>query len=101
MQKSAETPSNATVPASQEAANEQAKSTIRGILGSDENAWDLVAIITPRTISWTHLAADQRVSYFPPAEPMDPAIVDELRASPFPVPFANSRTVVVRIPCSR
>ncbi len=34
-------------------------------------------------------------------EPMEPATVDALRASPFPVLFANKQTVVVRIPCTR
>lgn len=91
------------VPASpsREATNEEAKSTLAGILEQGENTWNLVAIITPRTIQWTHLAADQRLSYFPPAEPMDPKVADELRASPFPVLFANRQTVVIRIPCLR
>ncbi|MFB6420226.1 MULTISPECIES: hypothetical protein [Bradyrhizobium] len=80
---------------------EQAKSTITNILATGENAWNLVAIITPRTIAWTHLSADQRLSYFPPVEPMEPAIADALRASPFPVLFANRQAIVVRIPCSR
>ncbi|MHB0768701.1 hypothetical protein [Bradyrhizobium sp. 5.13L] len=79
---------------------EQAISTIQSLLGTGESAWKLVAIITPRTIEWTHLAADQRLSYFPPSEPMEPGITDALRASPFPVLFANRQTVVVRIPCS-
>ncbi|MGY3034710.1 hypothetical protein ACVIIV_003880 [Bradyrhizobium sp. USDA 4354] len=80
---------------------EEAKSTIQNILETGENAWNLVALITPRTVEWTHLAADQRLSYFPPAAPMEPTITDALRASPFPVLFANRQTVVVRIPCSR
>jgi hypothetical protein len=80
---------------------EEAKSTIQNVLEGGENAWNLVAIITPRTIDWTHLAANQRLSYFPPADPIEPTIIDALHAGPFPVLFANRQTVVVRIPCSR
>ncbi|WP_456684485.1 hypothetical protein [Bradyrhizobium sp. P5_C11_2] len=100
-QESAGEPSDATGAAIPEVTNEEARSTIENILETGENAWNLVAIITPRTIEWTHLAADQRLSYFPPMEPMEPATVDALRASPFPVLFANKQTVVVRIPCTR
>lgn len=80
--------------------SEEAKSTIQNILETGEDAWNLVAIITPRTIEWTHLAADQRLGYFPPAEPIEPAITDALRTGPFPVLFANRQAIVIRIPCS-
>ncbi|MDA9413435.1 MULTISPECIES: hypothetical protein [Bradyrhizobium] len=84
-----------------ELSGEEAKSTIQNILEAGDNAWNLVAIITPRTIAWTHLAADQRLSYFPPVEPLEPAVIDALRTGPFPVLFANRQAAVVRIPCSR
>lgn len=93
--------SDLTASGSLEMPSEEAKSTIQNILGTGENAWNLVAIITPRTIAWTHFAADQRLSYFPPVEPMEPAIVDSLRGGPFPVLFASRQTAVIRIPCSR
>ncbi|PSO15984.1 hypothetical protein [Bradyrhizobium sp. MOS003] len=86
---------------SPELTGEEAKSTIQNILQAGDNAWNLVAIITPRTIAWTHLAADQRLSYFPPTEPLEPAIIDALRTGPFPVLFSNRQAAVVRIPCSR
>lgn len=94
-------PPDITASGIPEMLTEEAKSTIRNILGTGDNAWNLVAIITPRTIEWTHLAAGQRLSYFPPAEPMEPAMIDTLRAGPFPVLFANKQTLVVRIPCLR
>lgn len=84
-----------------DATNEEGKHLIRNILGTGENAWKLVAIISPRTIAWTHLAADRRLGYFPPTEPMEPTIAGALRTSPFPVLFANRQTVIVDIPCSR
>ncbi|MDA9543052.1 hypothetical protein ACM43_00425 [Bradyrhizobium sp. CCBAU 45321] len=105
--RSARAPGQAPPPADVAAAlipeipPEEAKAAIKNILGTGENAWELVAIITPRTIEWTHLAANQRLGYFPPAEPIEPTIIDALRAGPFPVLFANRQTVVVRIPCSR
>ncbi|PPQ17459.1 hypothetical protein CV770_20725 [Bradyrhizobium sp. AC87j1] len=93
--------SDPDTPLSPELTGEEAKSTIQNILEAGNNAWNLVAIITPRTIAWTHLAAGQRLSYFPPVEPIDPAVTDALRTSPFPVLFANRQAAVVRIPCSR
>lgn len=63
--------------------------------------WNLVAIITPRTIAWTQLPAHQRLSYFPSTEPIEPALADALRAGPFRVLFANRQAIVVRTPCSR
>ncbi|PJG53231.1 hypothetical protein CVM73_21575 [Bradyrhizobium forestalis] len=100
-QEVAQPPSDVAASGIPEIPPEEAKSTIQNILVTGENAWNLVAIITPRTVEWTHLAADQRLSYFPSAAPMEPAIIDALRAGPFPVLFANRQTVVVRIPCSR
>lgn len=84
-----------------EITSEEAKSAFRNVLAAGEDDWNLVAIITPRTIEWTQLAADQRLSYFPPAEPIAPAVTDVLRTGPFPVLFTNSQTAVLRIPCSR
>lgn len=101
LQEIAPPPSDLTASGSWEMPSEQAKSTIKNILETGENAWNLVAVISPRTIAWTHLSADQRLSYFPPVEPMEPAIISALRASPFPVLFANRQTIVIRIPCSR
>ncbi|MBR1171973.1 hypothetical protein [Bradyrhizobium liaoningense] len=94
-------PSDVAAALTPEIPPEEAKSRIQNILEAGESAWNLVAIITPRTIEWTHLAANQRLSYFPPAEAIAPTIIDALREGPFPVLFANSQTVVVRIPCSR
>ncbi|MDF0518105.1 hypothetical protein P0R31_12775 [Bradyrhizobium yuanmingense] len=99
-QKAAPPPSDVAAALIPEIPPEEAKATIQNILQTGENAWNLVAIITPRTIEWTHLAASQRLGYFPPAEPIEPTIIDALRAGPFPVLFANRQTVVVRIPCS-
>jgi len=101
VRKAAPSSADLTASGSAEMPSEEAKSTITHILDNGENTWNLVAIITPRTIAWTHLAADQRLGYFPPAEPMEPAITDALRAGPFPVLFANRQTIVLRIPCSR
>ncbi|WP_025037522.1 hypothetical protein [Bradyrhizobium sp. DOA9] len=100
-QEAAPPPSDVAAALIPEIPPEEARSTIQNILETGENAWNLVAIITPRTIAWTHLAANQRLSYFPPQEPIAPTIIDALRAGPFPVLFANRQTVVVRIPCSR
>lgn len=95
-------PPSSDLPAagSPEMPAEEAKATIQNILETGEDAWNLVAILTPRTIEWTHLAADQRLSYFPPAESIEPAISDALRTGPFPVLFASRQAIVIRIPCS-
>lgn len=74
---------------------------IQDIPEPKEDDWTLVAIVTPRTIEWTQLATNQRLNYFPPTEPIQPAIADALRAGPFPVLFANSHAIVIRTPCSR
>lgn len=100
LQEIAPPPSDLTASGSSEMPSEEAKSTIKNILETGEVAWNLVAVISPRTIAWTHLSADQRLSYFPPVEPMEPAITNALRASPFPVLFANRQTIVIHIPCS-
>ncbi|WP_339031840.1 hypothetical protein WI604_10090 [Bradyrhizobium symbiodeficiens] len=86
---------------SPELTGKEAKLAFQNNLGTGADAWHLLAIITPRTIAWTHLAADQRLSYFPSTEPIEPAIIDALRTAPFPVLFANRQAAVVRIPCSR
>lgn len=93
--------SDAAASGRPEITSEEAKSTITNILETGDNAWSLVVVITPRTIEWTHLAANQRLSYFPPTEPIEPAASDALRTGPFPVLFANRQTAVIRIPCSR
>lgn len=100
-QEAAQPSSDVTASGSPEITPEEAESAIQNIVGTGDAAWNLVAILTPRTIEWTHLAANQRLSYFPSAEPIEPAIIDALRAGPFPVLFANRQTVLVRIPCSR
>lgn len=74
---------------------------IQDIPEPKEDDWNLVAIITPRTIEWTQLATDHRLSYFPPTEPIEPALAEALRAGPFQVLFANKQAIVVRTPCSR
>lgn len=68
-------------------------------LATDSDSWQLVAIINPRTIEWTRLDAGQRLGYFPPAEPIDPAFIQSLQAGPFRAMFTNAQTAVVRIPC--
>lgn len=83
-----------------EASLEEARGAIQRILGKGEDAWELIVIITPRTIEWTQLAANYRPSYFPPTDPIEPSVTDLLRASPFPVLFANAQAAVIRIPCS-
>ncbi|WP_298241930.1 hypothetical protein [uncultured Bradyrhizobium sp.] len=93
--------SEATNAGSPQITSEEAKAAFQNILDTGENAWNLVAIITPRTIEWTQLAVNQRLSYFPPAEPIGPAVIDVLRTGPFPVLFTNNQTAVIRIPCSR
>ncbi|MBR0930709.1 hypothetical protein JQ561_29220 [Bradyrhizobium diazoefficiens] len=79
----------------------EAKPTIQNIPEREDDGWSLVAIITARTIQWTHLAADQRLDYFPPVEPIEPAITDALRTGPFPVLFANRQAAVISISCPR
>ncbi|MDH2344345.1 hypothetical protein [Bradyrhizobium sp. SSUT77] len=95
------TPS-ATAPQDREATEESNKYTIQGLLHTGTDTWQLVAVINPRTIEWIHLDAGERLSYFPPTEPLDSALVQSLRAGrPFQVLFANKQTAVVRIPCER
>lgn len=95
------TPS-ATAPQDREATEESNKYMIQGLLNSGTDSWQFVAVINPRTIEWIHLDAGERLSYFPPTEPLDSALVQSLRAGqPFQVLFANKQTAVVRIPCER
>ena len=90
---------NAPPSASPGIPQQEAKPTIPSIAEARDDDWNVVAIITPRTIQWTQLAADQRLSYFPPAEPIEPAIADALRTGPFRVQFADRQAAVIRIPC--
>ncbi|UPK30682.1 hypothetical protein IVB26_27555 [Bradyrhizobium sp. 195] len=101
IQESPQPSSDAIAAGSPEITSEEVKSAFQNILEAGDDDWNLVAIITPRTIEWTKLAADQRLSYFPPAEPIGPAVTDVLRTGPFPVLFTNNQAAVVRIPCSR
>lgn len=98
---SAQPSAGALAGGSPEITSEEAKSAFQNVLEKGEDDWNLVAIITPRTIEWTRLAAKQRLSYFPPAEPIEPTDIDVLRTGPFPVLFANKQAAVIRIPCSR
>ena len=75
--------------------------TLQNIPEPKDDDWNVVAIITPRTIEWTRLANDRRLNYFPPTEPIEPALAEALRASRFRVLFANKQAIVVRTPCSR
>lgn len=84
---------------SPELTDEQARATIRNILGKDEDGWKLIVIITPRTIEWAQFAANERLNYFPPVAPIPSSVTDLLRTSPFPVLFTNEQTAVIRIPC--
>lgn len=101
VQKSSPPASDATASGSPETTLEEAKPAIQNIPEMGERDWNLVAIITPRTVEWTRLAANQRLNYFPPTEPIEPAIADALRTGPFRVLFANRQVIVVRTPCSR
>lgn len=95
-----ELPQPSSDAGSPEITKEEVRSAFQSILGKGEDVWNLVAIITPRTIEWTQLPANRRLSYFPPAEPIAPTVMDALRTGPFPVLFANNQAVVIRIPCS-
>lgn len=75
------------------------RKSIVDALEQGEAGWHLVVVITPRTIAWVHLDAGERLPYFPPPEPLDSGLVESLRAGPFQLLFANTQTVVVRIPC--
>lgn len=89
----------ATAPQIPAGSEEPDRNTTGYMLGSGEDRWQLVAVITPRTIEWSRLGAGQRLSYFPPREPLDPGFIKFLRASPFQPAFVNEQTAIVRIPC--
>lgn len=88
----------ATAPQIPNAPEEQDRTT-GYMLGNGADRWQLVAVITPRTIEWIRLGAGQRLSYFPPTEPLDPGLIKFLRAGPFQPSFVNKQTAIVRIPC--
>jgi hypothetical protein len=67
---------------------------------SEGPEWTVAAIINPRTIKWLHLDPAQRLSYFPSDEPLDPGIVDSLKAGPFSILFFDAHTAIVSLGCS-
>jgi hypothetical protein len=89
----------ATAPQIPDASEEADRDTTGYLLGSGSDGWQLVAVINPRTIEWIRLGAGQRLSYFPPTEPLDPGFVKFLRTGPFQPAFVNKQTAIVRIPC--
>ncbi|WP_247411979.1 hypothetical protein [Bradyrhizobium sp. 150] len=92
---------SAPTPQTSDTTEQEERYTIHDLLGVGDVTWQLVAVINPRTIEWTRLQAGQRLSYFPPAEPLDSEFIKSLRAGPFQALFANKQTAVVRIPCER
>ena len=78
---------------------EDASRVWSGILPSS-SGWNVVAEINPRTIKWLHLDTGQRLSYFPPDQPLDSAIVDSLKAGPFPVLFFDGQNAIVLLECT-
>ena len=62
--------------------------------------WDVVAEINPRTIQWLGLAAGQRLSYFPPDNPLAPETIDSLNTGPFPVLFFDGQNAIVLLDCT-
>ncbi|WP_245305421.1 hypothetical protein [Bradyrhizobium sp. LTSP857] len=91
----------ATASQTPDGTEEADRNVIQNVLGTGQDSWQLVAVINPRTIGWIRLEAGQRLSYFPPTEPLDSGFVKSLRAGPFQTLFVNKQTAIVRIPCER
>jgi hypothetical protein len=71
------------------------------ILPNSENGgWNVVAEINPKTIKWLRLDPGQRLSYFPSDEPLDPKIIESLKAGPFPILFFDGQDAIVSLECT-
>jgi hypothetical protein len=70
------------------------------VLTTPDKTWDMVMVINPRTIQWTHLSGGQRLSYFPHEEPLKPKVRTTLRDGPFRTVFSDNQSVVVSVKCT-
>jgi len=71
------------------------------VLQTPHRAWNLVAIINPRTVQWLSLGPRLRLSYFPPDQPLQAGLLERLRRGPFPMLFSDGQNAVVSIPCGK
>ncbi|MEW6151137.1 MAG: hypothetical protein ACOY3N_30855 [Bradyrhizobium sp.] len=72
-----------------------------GTLHTPDGAWNLIAIINPRTVQWLRLGSRDRLSYFPVDQPLDTELLDRLHQGAFPLLFSDGQNAVVSLPCAR
>lgn len=73
---------------------------IQRVLGGKEGAWNVIAVINPRTAQWIQQGSSERLSYFPPEGPLDADVRTAVRGGAFKVIFSNEQNIVVLVQCT-